>query len=141
MTLHAKTISLEQPLPIRGAGVDAKPERQPGVPMEIEPPRPAGNAHWDEPERQPDPGTVLKRQGLDELTPVFGTAAPPRGLSGLMRRAAYRIPEHHTTHWFALLAADRVDALEYRARKALPFALPAAALAAIALAFSRWRAG
>jgi len=60
--------------------------------------------------------------------------------SGLMRRAAYRIPEHHTSHWFVLLAADRVDALEYRVRKALPFALPAAALGAAVVAIARWRA-
>jgi hypothetical protein len=140
MTLQATTTSLETG-PVRGAGIDAQPERRPGVPMESEPPRPAGNAHWETPERQPDPGHVLKRKGLNELTPVFGTAVPPRGLSGLMRRAAYQIPEHYTSHWFVLLAADRVDAVEHRARRVLPFALPAAALGAAALAFTRWRAG
>ncbi len=141
MTHDATIVSSEKTGPIRGAGLDAKPERQPGVPMEIDPPRAAGNAHWNEPERQIDPGTVLKRKGLDELTPVFGTAIPPRGLSGFMRRAAYRIPEHHTSHWFVLLAADRVDALEHRVQKLLPFALPAAVVGAAAMAYARWRSG
>ena len=30
---------------------------------------------------------------IDHLTPVFGTAQPPRGLSGVLRRAAYGIPD------------------------------------------------
>jgi len=31
-----------------------------------------------------------------------------------MRRLGYRIPEHRTSHWMTLLAADRVDVLEGR---------------------------
>lgn len=112
--------------------VDADPQNRPGVPMELEVPRPAGHAHWSEPERQDDPGNVLKRKGLEQLTPVFGTTVPPRGLSGLMRRAAYGIPEHFTSHWFALLLADRVDVIEDRTKRAAPFVLPALALAGLA---------
>lgn len=93
----------------------------PGVPMEKDPPEPAGNAHWLTPDKMEDPGYVLKRAGLDELTPVFGTSVPPRGLSGLMRKSAYDIPEHYTTHWLLLLAADRVDVLEDRLKRYLPF--------------------
>jgi hypothetical protein len=114
--------------------VDADPSQRPGVPMELDPPRPAGAAHWFEPERQRDPGNVLKRKGLAELTPVFGTSVPPRGLSGIMRRAAYEIPEHYTSHWFVLLLADRVDVLEDRIARALPIVLPiAAGVAALAM--------
>ena len=118
------------------AAVDASPEQRPGIPMELEPPRPMGSAHWKEPERQPDPGNVLKRRGLPELTPVFGVTVPPRGLSGMMRRAAYSIPEHRTLHWLTLLLADRVDALEARIGPrvlAVPLAIGgAAAVAALA---------
>lgn len=113
---------------IFGAGADARMGERPGVPMEKEPPEPAGNAHWITPDRMPDPGYVLKRKGLDELTPVFGTTVPPRGLSGLMRTAAYEIPEHFTSHWLLLLAADRVDVLEDRLKRYLPFALAAGGL-------------
>jgi len=112
---------------IPGAGVDAALEARPGVPMENEKPAPAGNAHWLTPDRMEDPGTIQKRAGLEQLTPVFGTAVPPRGLSGMMRKAAYRVPEHFTSHWLMLLAADRVDVLEDRLKFLLPFAVPLAA--------------
>jgi hypothetical protein len=107
-------------------GVDANPSRRPGIPMEYDPPHPLGHAHWSEPERTPDPGYVLKRASLAELTPVFGTAVPPRGLSGLLRRAAYRIPEHRTTHWLVLLLADRIDAIEHRPGRLFGLAVPIA---------------
>lgn len=97
---------------------------RPGVPMEQSPPHPMGAAHWTQPERQPDPGNILKRSDLSELTPVFGTAVPPRGLSGVLRRAAYKIPEHHTSHWLTLMLADRIDAIEHRPARLARLALP-----------------
>jgi hypothetical protein len=114
--------------------VDSKKEKRPGVPMELDPPRPAGNAHWVEPERQPERAGILKRKGLVDMTPVFGTAVPPRGLSGIMRRAAYHIPEHRTSHWLWLLLADRVDAIEHGYARRWLWAVPAVAAGAIALA-------
>jgi hypothetical protein len=84
------------------------------VPRELKP-KVRGKAHWEEPERQPPPDVpVLKREGLEELTPAFGTAAPPKGLSGLLRAKAYAIPEHQVSHSLLLLVADRVDVLESR---------------------------
>jgi len=102
--------------PMEGAGirgVDAPPERRPGVPMASEP-RPYPGASWRVPARQPHRRTHLHRRGLDRLTPVYGNAVPPRGISGLLRRVAYRIPEHRARHWMLLLGADRVDVLEGR---------------------------
>ncbi|HVE71878.1 MAG TPA: hypothetical protein VNI54_10955 [Thermoanaerobaculia bacterium] len=46
------------------------------------------------------------------LTPVFGTSCPPKGLSGKMRDYAYRYSEGTNRHWMTLLFADRVDMLE-----------------------------
>jgi hypothetical protein len=44
------------------------------------------------------------------LTPVFGTSCPRRGLSGVMRKYAYRrFSEARAAHWLLLMAADRVD--------------------------------
>jgi hypothetical protein len=101
---------------ISGWGVDADPRSRPGVPMLLKP-EVRGGAHWKWPERQPEPEVpVLKRESLSHLTPVFGTAVPPRGLSGLLRRVAYDIPEHLVRHVGLLLLADRVDALESRFR-------------------------
>ena len=107
---------------IRANGVDTRNKR-PGVPMETDP-HPAGSAHWDEPERMPNPGDkVLKRTNLDEMTPVYSSAVPPRGMSGAMRRAAYEIPEYKTSHWLVLLLADRVDAIEHGRPWLIPLSL------------------
>ncbi|WP_395842059.1 hypothetical protein [Cystobacter fuscus] len=101
---------------IRGWGADEDPRNRPGVPMLLEP-RVRGGAHWQEPERQPPPEVpVLKRASLEELTPVFSTAIPPKGLSGILRSVAYDIPEHYFRHVALLLLADRVDVLESRLR-------------------------
>jgi len=107
-----------RPTPDGAYGVDRALEDRPGVPMEAEP-EPAEGVHWEEIPRQPVRQTVLKRRGLTRLTPVFGTSVPPRGISGLMRRVAYRIPEHRARHWLLLVAADRVDVMEGRLGEAL----------------------
>ena len=130
-------LPLEEPIP--GAGADARMEDRPGVPMEKDPPAPAGLAHWAEPSRQRDPGTILKRVGLDQLTPVFGDTIAPRGVSGLLRKAAYALPEHYVSHWLLLLLSDRVDAVESNAAAVLPFAIPVVAGGLIALAVTRRR--
>lgn len=118
---------------ISSNGIDASKERRPGVPMEKDPPSPVEGAHWREPEQQPDPGNILKRKGLEELTPVFGTTLPPRGLSGYIRRLAYERPEHHTSHWFALMLADRIDVIEHNPLRT--FAFVAGGLGAATLLF------
>jgi hypothetical protein len=101
---------------IPGWGVDGDPKRRPGVPMLLRPEVREG-AHWEKPERQrPPDAPVLKRAELDELTPTFGTALPPRGLSGLLKRVAYEIAEHRVRHVLLLLMSDRVDVVESRLR-------------------------
>lgn len=115
----------------RPTAVDADPARRPGVPEEA-PPHPAPGAHWQTPVRQQAGSEVhLHRVGLPRLTPVFGTAQPPRGLSGVMRRFAYTFPDHRARHWMLLLAADRVDVLEDRIGAALDAPLRAVGLDAV----------
>jgi hypothetical protein len=103
-------------------GVDASRNLRPGVPREQR--RRDPGAHWAAPAQQHDL-SALSRSGLRSATPVFGTAAPARGLSGVVRRAAYRVPEHRGSRWALLLAADRIDVLEHRLAGA-PWLLPAA---------------
>ena len=97
---------------IPGWGVDLDPADRPSVPRERFDPGATG-AHWDFPERQPE---LRPRERSIEhafLTPVFGTSCPTRGLSGVVRRLAYRrYSEARTAHWLLLIAADRVDAVE-----------------------------
>lgn len=106
-------------------GVDLQRSVRPGVPKET-PPRPIPHAHWVTPERQPQTVEVLRRADLSELTPVFSTAVPPHGVSGMLRRYAYRIPDDRASHWLVLMIADKVDVIESaladlvsRARRAL----------------------
>jgi hypothetical protein len=124
--------------PPKGVAVDALPHTRPGVPRES--PKWDAGAWWDRPE--PQRGVeLLARQGFRTATPVFGTAQPLHGLSGLVRRAAYRIPEHRASRWALLLAGDRLDVLERRASWGvwlLPAALAlAAGYATVARALAR----
>jgi len=95
---------------ITGWGVDLDPLDRPAVPKEqfnLE-----TGAHWDFPERQV---ALYEREVSPEhkfLTPVFGTSCPPRGVSGVIRRYAYRYSEGRTIHWLLLVFADRVDVVE-----------------------------
>jgi hypothetical protein len=91
-------------------GIDLSPRNRPGVPYEL-PPRPIGHAHWARPEQQPATVEELVSVDVGHLTPVFGTAMPPSGLSGRLRRMAYRIHEDRASHWALLLLADRVDGI------------------------------
>ncbi len=99
------------------AGVDASAGARPGVPMYARGIRPIeGLRPGQEPAipRQQDDPRHLKRLGLKRLTPVYGTANPPHGLAGVMRRWAYGFPEDLARHWMILLMADRVDVVEDR---------------------------
>ena len=105
-------------------GVDLDPARRPGVPR-MHAPEKLPHTRFP-PERQRSRATVFMHgRPHQTFPPVFGTAVPPKGLSGLVRRAAYRYPDHYTRHWTMLLFADRVDLWEHRARKALRLAAPA----------------
>jgi hypothetical protein len=95
-------------------GYDRDPARRPGVPMHAPASRATG-APETEPVPQPGSGERTHRAALERPTPVFGTAQPLHGLSGVLRRVAYEIPEHHARHWMILMAADRIDVLEDRA--------------------------
>ncbi len=115
---------------VAGAGIDGAPHVRPGVPRERRARDPG--AHWDRPEQQRDL-TPLARIGLLHATPVFGTAVPPRALSGAVRRLAYRVPEHRATRWMLLLMGDKLDVLEHRLSAGL-WLLPAAAALAVGYA-------
>lgn len=101
---------------IPGWGVDLDPAVRPSYPKEQEV---ETGAHWDFPQRQEPIGFREKSTEHKFLTPVFGTAQPLRGLSGVIRRYAYTFSEARTAHWVLLMAGDRVDVVENRIRAAL----------------------
>lgn len=97
---------------IPGWGADLDHADRPSVPrIKFDPA--ATGAHWDFPDRQPEKLPRERSIEHEFLTPVFGTSTPPRGLSGVIKRHAYRTySETRAAHWLLLLASDRVDAIE-----------------------------
>jgi hypothetical protein len=96
---------------IPGWGVDLDPKDRPSVPRERLDPTLTG-AHWDFPEQQPEKWPRERSIEHKFLTPVFGTSCPPNGVSGMIRRYAYRrFSEGRAAHWLLLVAADRVDSI------------------------------
>ena len=97
---------------IPGWGADLDPGNRPAVPMEHSPPRLPG-LHWDTPAEQMTPDVeILHSIERPSITPVYGTSCPPSGLSGWIRRRAFRHSENNLRHWMMLLAADRVNVVE-----------------------------
>ncbi|UQU62979.1 hypothetical protein COUCH_28655 [Couchioplanes caeruleus] len=95
---------------IPGWGADLDPADRPSVPRERFDPTFSG-AWWEFPERQPEKWPRERSIEHKFLTPVFGTACPPKGVSGAIRKLAYRrYSEGRAAHWLLLIAADRVDA-------------------------------
>ena len=116
---------MQQTSNIIGWGVDAAPENRPGVPEEL-PPRPMGYASPGAPARQTI-GVPTAKSFDRPVTPTYGTTVPLRGLSGVVRRAAYRIPAYRPSRWMLLLLADRIDVVEHNV---LPMTLVVGGLAA-----------
>lgn len=68
--------------------------------------------HWDHPEQQAQTVEILQSNARPKITPVFGTSMPPSGVSGNMRRFAFKFSENDIRHWLVLMAADRVNMVE-----------------------------
>jgi hypothetical protein len=98
---------------IPGWGVDLDPRDRPAVPKERKPPRLPGRPPHP-PEPQAPVVEILVSNERPGITPLFGTAVPPRGLSGMLRRRAFRRSENDIRHWLMLMLADRVNVLEGR---------------------------
>lgn len=97
---------------IQGWGADLDHANRPAYPKERTPPRLEG-IHWDQPEQQAHGHMEIfhstERPGI---TPLFGTTVPPSGLSGALRRFAFKYSENDIRHWLMLLFADRINMFE-----------------------------
>jgi len=107
-----QTSSSITPQQVTGWGVDADPENDPTYPIK----RHAVGEHqgyvWDRPEQQPVDVEVLHSNERPNIAATFGATLPPKGLSGLIRRAAFKYSENSYGHWLPLMLADRVDMVE-----------------------------
>jgi hypothetical protein len=96
---------------IPGWGSDLDHKNRPAIPMERTPPR-FIHVSTGQPVQQAQTVEVFCSPERPGITPIFGTAQPPKWLSGAIRRLAYKLPENDLRHWLMLLAADRVNMVE-----------------------------
>lgn len=97
---------------IKGWGIDADPENEPTYPMKKYTGDDHNRLNWERPPLQPVNVEVLHSNERPNMTAVFGTVSPPSGVSGAIRRFAFRYSESHYGHWLPLIIADRINAIE-----------------------------
>ena len=97
---------------IKGRGVDADPKNDPTYPMKNRDNAEHAGYSWERPPQQPITVEILHSNERPDVTSVFGTSTPPSGLSGVLRRMAFRYSESSYGHWLPLMLADRVSVAE-----------------------------
>lgn len=97
---------------IKGWGIDADPENDPVYPMKKRTNEEHKGYTWERPEQQPEKVEILKSVERPNLTATFGTASPPEGVNGAIRKMAFRYSESSYGHWLPLVLADRIGAVE-----------------------------
>jgi hypothetical protein len=102
----------KDPSQIKGWGVDADPRNDPTYPMKNRNNGEHAGYSWERPQQQPITIEVLHSNERPNVTSVFGTSTPPSGLSGVIRRIAFRYSESSYGHWLPLMLADRVSVVE-----------------------------
>lgn len=103
LTINAATV--------RGWAVDADPKNDPTYPYR----RRSNDDHsgqWVRPPLQESDVEILQSIEHVRTPAVFGTSTPPSGLSGMIRRGAFRWSESNWMHWLLLMGADRVNVVE-----------------------------
>lgn len=98
---------------IKGWGVDIDPDNDPTYPMK---PKRTDEEQfgrtWERPAQQESNIEILKSVERPDITAVFGTSVPPSGLSGAIRRLAFKYSESSYGRWLPLVMADRINVFE-----------------------------
>ncbi|MDT0684875.1 hypothetical protein [Autumnicola psychrophila] len=97
---------------IKGWGIDIDPKNDPTYPLKKRTDEEIKGYSWERSEQQAIDIEVLHSVERPNITAVFGTAAPPRGLSGMIRRHAFKKSESSLGRWVPLILADRIDMVE-----------------------------
>ena len=103
---------LIDPTTVVGWGVDADPENDPTWPIRDRSRDDGPGANWTPPTAQIAGVEILQSVEYGRRPAVVGESTPPAGLSGMMRRAAFRFSEGQWGHWLLLMGADRVNSIE-----------------------------
>jgi hypothetical protein len=97
---------------IPGWGVDADPNDNPNYPIKNYNGDDHQRLNWTRPPLQPVTVEILESVEQARMPAVFGTTLPPSGLSGMLRRYAFKYDESEYGHWLNLLLADRINVVE-----------------------------
>ena len=100
------------PRSVPGWGVDADPRNDPTYPMRNRQQDDSPGMNWARPPLQQPHVEVLRSIEHNRLPAAFGVSTPPRGLSGAIRRFAFRYSESQWAHWLLLMGADRINMIE-----------------------------
>ena len=102
----------KDPSQVEGWGVDVNRKNDPTYPMKHRTDGEHAGYSWERPPQQPVNTEILRSIERPNVTSVFGTSTPPSGLSGVIRRIAFRYSESSYGHWLPLMLADRVGIVE-----------------------------
>jgi hypothetical protein len=97
---------------IPGWNMDADPKNEPTYPIKKWTGDDHKRSNWERPPQQPIDIEVLHSNERPNVSAVFGATLPPSGLSGVIRRKAFKFSESEYGHWLNLLLADRVNVVE-----------------------------
>ncbi|PAW92397.1 hypothetical protein CKK33_02355 [Mucilaginibacter sp. MD40] len=97
---------------IPGWGMDADPENEPTYPMKHYTGDDHKRLNYERAAQQPLNVEILQSIERPAPTAVFGTSVPPSGLSGAIRRFAFKHSEDRYRHWLPLILADRINVVE-----------------------------
>ncbi|RXF67518.1 hypothetical protein [Arcticibacter tournemirensis] len=97
---------------IKGWGIDADPENEPTYPMKKYTGDDHNRLNWIRPVQQPASVEILHSNERPNLSAVFGTPVPPSGISGAIRRYAFKYSEGSYGHWLPLILADKINVIE-----------------------------
>jgi hypothetical protein len=97
---------------VKGWAVDADPSNDPTYPIKKRTNGEHAGYSWERPTQQPVEVEVLHSNERPNVSAVFGTSTPPAGLSGLLRRLAFKYSESSYGHWLPLMLADRIGVVE-----------------------------
>jgi hypothetical protein len=105
------TKAIVDPSTIPGWGIDADPQNDPTYPMRHIEDQTRGLT-WQRPVQQQSDVEILQSIEHNRRPAVIGTSTPPSGLSGMIRRLAFRRSESDWWHWLMLMGADRINVVE-----------------------------
>lgn len=97
---------------IKGWAIDANNKNDPTFPIRQRFKGDGQGFKWTRPAQQKNVEGILQSNERKKLPGVFGTSVPAMGMSGCVRRYAFRFSEGQYRHWLLLLLADRINMVE-----------------------------